>query len=745
MEFIHIDIRGPLPPGVHGERYWITIVDDLTGYVECDPLKNRSEAPFAIKRFLRKNERPERKTHRARLDQAGEFTSNELVNFLKDMGIAVEFTGTDQHQANGIAEITNRIMHERLMATLLSGKIPLKYWPYVVRTVAYLRLFTPHIRLDMTPYQAWFGDKPDISHLRPIGSRGWMYKTGYRNKLVDNKGVPCRLLGYEGTSVYRVLRDDGHVILTQDFVCQEERLCPRRFWGLDNHLEETSTGSKRALEVDRVDPKRPRAASRGENSAEQTAEAAETIENPLDWPLQENALPIPNPNPEGSQKGYEGASIAQEGFSIEESNGGGRDGPGNESEDDTGSSNRAGPHTPDLSDTIVNSPSVSEAEAYTSALSNIVNSGRGGGAGAYTPESTTTIASDEEQDRSRAGRESESVEEDGTASRPKIRISPRSNKGLYPQGSTQRYGMLFALVGVAMMAAEACEPKSLAEAKASIHWNRWLEAMKQELQSIETNKTWTLVPRPGNRHVLRGKWVYKLKRGPNGEILRYKAHWVVRGFEQKYGIDYNETFASVVKPMSYKALFAIAAALDLEIHQMDVKTAFLYGSVKEEIYVEQPPGLGNDPGKVCRLNKALYGLKQSPRIWYNTLAGFLGELGFKPLISDLGIFVKGSVYIAIYVDDLLIAGPDLEELKGLKAALSKRFEMTDLGECRYYLGMEIIRDRRNRTIRLSQRGYISKILDDFGFGEMKPVSTPMDTSKIEPAPKDYVAAEKDRN
>ena len=171
-------------------------------------------------------------------------------------------------------------------------------------------------------------------------------------------------------------------------------------------------------------------------------------------------------------------------------------------------------------------------------------------------------------------------------------------------------------------------------------WAKWVEAMKTELVLIHSNKTWTLVPRPGNRRVLGGKWVYKLKRGSKGEILRHKARWVVRGFEQEYGIDYNETFASVVKPMSYKALFAIAAALDLEIHQMDVKTAFLYGDIDEEIYVEQPHELGDGTDRVCKLNKALYGLKQSPRIWYNTLATFLKQLGFSPLAADLGVFLQ---------------------------------------------------------------------------------------------------------
>jgi hypothetical protein len=228
--------------------------------------------------------------------------------------------------------------------------------------------------------------------------------------------------------------------------------------------------------------------------------------------------------------------------------------------------------------------------------------------------------------------------------------------------------------------------------------------------------------------------VYKLKRGPKGEILCYKARYVVRGFEQKESIDYAETFASVVKPMSYKALFAIAAALDLEIHQMDVKTAFLYGEIDTEIFVNLPKGMKCGSDQTCRLNKALYGLKQSPRIWYNTLLEFLKTQGFEPLTSDLGIFSKGYMYIAIYVDDLLIAGPNMGAITELKNALSKRFEMSDLGECRYYLGMEIIRDRPQRTLRPSQNGYVTKILSDFDMQECKPNSTPMAVARLESAP-----------
>lgn len=239
--------------------------------------------------------------------------------------------------------------------------------------------------------------------------------------------------------------------------------------------------------------------------------------------------------------------------------------------------------------------------------------------------------------------------------------------------------------------------------------------------------------------------VYKLKRGPNGEIQRYKARWVVRGFEQVDGVDFNETFASVVKPMSYKVLFAIAAALDLEIHQMDVKTAFLYGAVNEEIYVEQPPEFNDGTGRYCKLNKALYGLKQAPRIWYRTLATFLKELDFVSLDADDGVFSRGHYYIAVYVDDLLIIGPDPAEIQKIKEALKLKFQMSDLGEVNYYLGMSIRRDRTNKRIFLSQRAYLEKILKEFNFWEQdrpedqrsKPTYTPM-MGEIEAPGKDFL-------
>ncbi len=150
--------------------------------------------------------------------------------------------------------------------------------------------------------------------------------------------------------------------------------------------------------------------------------------------------------------------------------------------------------------------------------------------------------------------------------------------------------------------------------------------------------------------------------------------------------------------MSYKLIFAIAAVLDWEIDQMDVKTVFLYREVEETVYMEQLTGLLDKSGRVCKLNRALYGLKQAPRVWYNTLARFLEEMGFQPLEANVSVFHKKGIIIAIYVDDLLITGQDHKEIDDIKGALSKRFQISDLGPVSFYLGMTVTRDQLNHML-----------------------------------------------
>jgi hypothetical protein len=181
--------------------------------------------------------------------------------------------------------------------------------------------------------------------------------------------------------------------------------------------------------------------------------------------------------------------------------------------------------------------------------------------------------------------------------------------------------------------------------------------------------------------------------------------------------------------MSYRALFAIAATLDLEIEQTDVKIAFLYGEIDHEIHVEQPHHTTDGTLRACKLRKALYGLKQAPRIWYQTLTSFLRDLGFEPINADLNIFVLSNMYIAVYVDDLLIIGPSIAEIRRIKRSLRNRFHMTDLCPCSYYIGMTIRRDRQNRILYLSQEAYVRKVLQQSAGSQSARILLPFQPAK----------------
>lgn len=164
--------------------------------------------------------------------------------------------------------------------------------------------------------------------------------------------------------------------------------------------------------------------------------------------------------------------------------------------------------------------------------------------------------------------------------------------------------------------------------------------------------------------------------------------------------------------MSYKAIFAIVVAWDWEVHQINVKTAFLYGDIEETIYINQPTGYSNTMSRMCKLRKAFYGLKQSLQIWYDILATFLRFQSMKPINADLSIFAKEELIIAIYMDNLLLTRSSVDQIKKAKLALSQKFHMTDLGECSYYLGMTVTQDCQYCIICLGQWAYLEKVLQD---------------------------------
>ena len=276
------------------------------------------------------------------------------------------------------------------------------------------------------------------------------------------------------------------------------------------------------------------------------------------------------------------------------------------------------------------------------------------------------------------------------------------------------------------------EPQSYKEAVNSLEGSLWKEAIKSEIDSILQNHTWELVDLPPGSEPLGHKWIFKRKMKTDGTIDKYKARLVIKGYKQNDGLDYFDTYSPVTRITSIRMVFAIAALRNLEIHQMDVKTAFLNGDLYEEIYMEQPEGFVA-PGqekKVCKLVKSLYGLKQAPKQWHQKFDSVVLANGFKINECDKCIYVKntvnGYVILCLYVDDMLIVGSDDEMIKSTKAMLSTRFDMKDMGLADVILGVKIL--RTSGGLVLSQSHYVDKILDKFSNDDSGVARTPIDVN-----------------
>jgi len=195
--------------------------------------------------------------------------------------------------------------------------------------------------------------------------------------------------------------------------------------------------------------------------------------------------------------------------------------------------------------------------------------------------------------------------------------------------------------------------------------------------------------------VVTGKWIFKHKFWSNGSLERYKARWVLRGFTQRPGVDFDETFSPVVKPATVRTVLSLALSRRWPIHQLDVKNAFLHGTLSETVYCQQPSEFKDPahPDHVCLLKKSLYGLKQAPRAWYSRMASFLLSIGFAEAKSDTSLFVyqRGSdtAYLLLYVDDIVLTASSPVFLRRIISALQQEFAMKDLGELHHFLGMQV--------------------------------------------------------
>lgn len=260
----------------------------------------------------------------------------------------------------------------------------------------------------------------------------------------------------------------------------------------------------------------------------------------------------------------------------------------------------------------------------------------------------------------------------------------------------------------------------------------WTDACDDEIKSIVKNKTWELVDLPVGAKAIGLKWIFKIKRNSDGSINKFKERLVAKGYIQKHGVDFEEVFALVARIETVRFLIALAASRGWEVHHLDVKTAFLHGDLKEEVYVARPEGfvIEGKESKVYKLHKALYGIRQSPRAWNDKLNKVIGELNFVKCSKEPALYRKQykdqHLLVAVYVDDLLITGSCVDLIQEFKRGMSRKFEMSDLGRLTYYLGIEVIQHENGIT--LCQERHAIKIIEETGMSDCNAVYAPMEPS-----------------
>ncbi|MBC7870646.1 MAG: DDE-type integrase/transposase/recombinase [Chitinophagaceae bacterium] len=677
LELVHSDLCGPMPRSIGGGRYILVLVDDASRMTDIYILRTKSEAKDRFIEWKTKKEKEcGNSLMKLRTDNGGEFTSTEFEAWLASEGIEHQLTTPYTSQSNGVAERALRTIFDRTRCLLADAGLSQKYWAFAATTAVYLKNRSPSAALSnlrKTPFEAWHGFKPSLKHLRVWGCLAFVQVPNEKRKKLDFKAVSGIFVGYHVTnkqySIYDPIGQRLH--RSRDVVFREDRQ-----YRVPVVIGENDENDQ--LLDDHFAPD-------------------EYYENQDPWFI------------------FTPPTLYKAGQEMHPPQA-------------TNSNNTAPVHQHDIPEKKPNRIIPREEKGLESNL------------GKYWKSQTEQQASESGDNASNARRRLResalllSVEDEEEEIIPLYCAAAKC----FDQCSEYPDGVI--------------DPKSYNQALDSPQKEKWEQAIREELESIKEHEVFAdgkLVELPKGRNAIPSHWVFKAKRNENGNITRYKARLVAGGNRQVQDVDYSAVYAPTARMSHVRLVLALAAIYDLEIHQMDVMTAFLGGALEEEIYMHPPQGFFRyqsnvsniqDPNKepkkwVLRLSKSLYGLKQSANVWYGVFRQYLVSTGFRVSGVDGGFFIKYDnnknivAIIVLWVDDLLIVAKP-KELISLKLQLSSRFKMHDLGEVKFYLGMKIERDRKSRTIYLSQMSFAEATLSRFGMSQCKPLGTPMAVGKL---------------
>ena len=677
LQLVHSDVHGPVKvQTVSGYRYWIAFLDDYTRHRAVILLKRKSDTFAALKQYKAWAERRTgKKLLCLRDDKGGEYMSSEFNQYCIDNGIERQHTVRNRPQQNGVAERANRTMEEGVVAMLYEAGLPLSFWGEALSSFIHVwNMVSTSALSGMTPHEAFYGRKPNVSRLRVWGCVAYVLiqkdKRPYGS--LGPHMEKCIFIGYpEGYKGWKFYNPETKKAV----VCERADFDERYFLG---RRETTPSFSPPARLLNNEDPA----------------------------PV---PLPLPSPDSPSSDEDDDGNGHMQDY--------GGDDDESNPSSAPSAPSTPppAVPALPPSTPPLTPRPGPSQARSSP-------HPRRQPSPEPLSPN-TPPLAL-RRPARTRRPRD-EWEPEQWTIRQPTPSIPSDSDSA--PDSSDSDDPLLLQ----SSLSASQAEPRTYKQSQKRPDADQWTEAAEDELRAHAENGTWEIVKLPPGKKAIGSRWFMKIKHKADGSIERYRARLVAKGYSQRPGFDYVETFAPTVRFAAVRTVLAIAALEDLELRSVDISHAFLNGDLEEEIYMDQPEGFEvGGPEYVCRLKKSLYGLKQAGRVWNKKLHAALAKMGFIRIQSDnsVYVFLKDDVHIIlpIFVDDITLACKSSTTLDSTVKELSSHFKLRDLGPISYLLGIKIERDRSKRQIHLSQTQYIIDMLERYGHSDCKPVSTPMD-------------------
>jgi transposase InsO family protein len=674
-ELIHTDVWGPVNIAtLSGEAFFVAFTDDFSRFSTVYLMKHKSEVYSHLQRYIAWIENQSgHRVKRLRSDNGGEYISNAIIEFLRSKGIEHQLTMPYTAEQNGVAERGHQTIATRALSAHHQSGFPRSFWGHAILNSAYIKNFLPSSAIDnRTPFELFYGELPDVSHLRPFGCLAYAHIPDDNRHKYEFVSRRFFLLGHVKDAGYLLWDPATRQTVRSRNVHFDESI----FYGTPNSVVSplVELYNQRTL-MQQSTSALPHPLPTSEDTPEITLTGPSTVPVGV---LPDSAPLIPEPSQPFPQSNNNILPVTTTEDPVETA-------PSPELRRSTRQRIDTRPAVP--RSVAIPTKSVPVQRRWT-----------------YVP-----VTIEEEIDEEQSS---------GTTLTPNV--IEHSARQASSMDSNKIDG-------------RKLPPKTIAAARSSTDFGHWESAMTEELASLEEKGVGVLTPLPPGRKAVGSRWVYSHKYDENGQIARHKARLVAQGFSQIEGLDYTDTFAPVAKYDTVRALLSMVAKFDLELDQMDVKTAFLNGQLDEEIYMRQPPGFEDPehPDWVWKLLKAIYGLKQAGRQWNKTLDDFLRKEGFNFVRSeaDYSLYVlrKGdkTIWLLVYVDDMLLASNCRGFLDGFKLEMSKHFEMKDLGEARHFLGMHITRDRSKKLLTINQSSFLEQILSEAQMSDCRPVSTPM--------------------